>query len=49
MTKQVIFAIREDDIREGKELLAVILEHQISYFTDKEGLDGFLKHVSDSL
>ena len=48
MTKQVIFAIGEDDIGEGEEPLAVILERQISYFADEEGLDGLLKHLGDS-
>ena len=41
MTNQVIFAIGEDDVEEGEEPLAVILERRISYFADEEGLNGF--------
>jgi hypothetical protein len=48
MTKQVIFAVGEEDIGEGEEPLAVILERQISYFADEGGLDGILKHLGDS-
>ena len=48
MTKQIIFAVEEDDLEEGEEALAVILERQISYFADEEGLDAFLKYLGDS-
>jgi serine/threonine protein kinase len=30
------------------ELLSIVLEHQISYFADQEGLAGFLEHLGDS-
>ena len=46
--KRVIFAVDEKELAEGEELLAVVLERQISYFADKEGLDGVLKYLGDS-
>lgn len=48
MTKQVIFAVGDEDLEEGEEPLAVILERQISYFADEEGLNVFLKYLGDS-
>jgi serine/threonine protein kinase len=27
----------------------VVIERQISYFTDEDGLNGFLKHLGDNL
>lgn len=48
MTKQVIFAIEGEDLGEGEEPLAVVLERQISYFADEEGLNGLLMHLGDS-
>ena len=48
MTKRIIFAVDEEDLEEGEEPLAVILERQISYFADEEGLSAFLKYLGDS-
>jgi serine/threonine protein kinase len=48
MTKQIIFAIDEAELEEGEEPLAVILERQMSYFADEEGLNAFLKYLGDS-
>ncbi len=48
MTKQVIFAVEEEDLGGGEEPLAVILERQIFYFADKEGLNAFLKYLGNS-
>jgi hypothetical protein len=48
VTKQVIFAVEEEDLDEDEEPLAVILERQISYFADEEGLNGLLKHLGES-
>ena len=49
VTKRVIFAVAEEELEEGKvELLSIVLERQISYFADQEGLDGFLEHLGDS-
>jgi hypothetical protein len=46
--KRIIFAVDEEELAEGKELLAIILERQISYFTDEDGLDGLMKHLGRS-
>ncbi|KAG4442807.1 hypothetical protein IFR05_001688 [Cadophora sp. M221] len=48
VTKQVIFAVEREDLGEGEEPLAVVLERQISYFADEEGLNGLLSHLGDS-
>jgi len=48
ITKQVIFAVGEEDLEAGEEPLAVILERQISYFADEEGFHAMLKHLGDS-
>lgn len=48
MHKRVIFAVREDKLDEGVEPLAVVIERQISFFADEEGLSGFLKHLGDN-
>ncbi|MCJ1250871.1 hypothetical protein MMC30_008099 [Trapelia coarctata] len=46
--KRVIFAVDGKELADGEELLAVVLERQISYFADADGLDGLLKHLGDS-
>lgn len=46
--KRVIFAVGEEELAEGEEKLSVVLERQISYFADGDGLDGFLKHLGDN-
>lgn len=49
VTKRVIFAVADEELEGGKvELLSVVLEHQISYLADQEGLDGLLEHLGDS-
>jgi serine/threonine protein kinase len=48
MTKQIIFAVEEEDLEDGEEPLAVILERQISYFADEDGLNAFLNYLGDS-
>ncbi|KAN0115152.1 kinase-like protein [Hyaloscypha variabilis] len=49
MTRRIIFKVEEEDLEEGAvEPLAVILERQISYFADEEGLNAFLKYLGDS-
>lgn len=45
--KRVIFAIDDSELGED-EPLAVLLERQISYFADTDGLDGFLEYLGDS-
>lgn len=48
MFKLVIFAVDEDELAEDVELLSVVLERQISYFADQDGLNGLLTHLGDS-
>ncbi|KAH7391070.1 kinase-like domain-containing protein [Phaeosphaeria sp. MPI-PUGE-AT-0046c] len=46
--KRVIFAVGEEELEEGVEPLAVVIERQISYFADEDGLSGFLNHLGDN-
>jgi hypothetical protein len=46
--KRVIFAVGEEKLDEGVGPLAVVIERQISYFADEDGLSGFLKHIGDN-
>ncbi|MCJ1342295.1 hypothetical protein MMC31_000476 [Peltigera leucophlebia] len=46
--KRLIFAVDEEELADGEEPLAVVLERQISYFADKDGMNGLLKHLGDS-
>ncbi|TAQ88176.1 hypothetical protein B7494_g3490 [Chlorociboria aeruginascens] len=46
--KRVIFAVDKEKLAEGEEILAVVLERQISYFADEDGLNGLLQHLGDS-
>lgn len=48
MTKQVIFAVGDEELKEGEEKLAIVLERQLSYFSDLESLGGLLQHLGDS-
>lgn len=47
MTQLVIFAVDEPKLADGVDKLAVVLERQISYFADEDGLNGFLKYLGD--
>ncbi len=46
--KRVIFAVGKEELDEGEEALAVVLERQISYFADENGLNGLLEHLGHS-
>lgn len=46
--QRVIFAVGENELGDGEDVLAHVLERQISYFADKEGLAGLLKYLGDS-
>lgn len=48
MLKRVIFAVDENELGDEEDPLAIVLERQISYFADKDGLDGLLKYLGDS-
>ncbi|PYI08835.1 kinase-like protein [Aspergillus sclerotiicarbonarius CBS 121057] len=45
--KRVIFAVGDEELEEGVDPLAIVIERQISYFADEEGIDAFLKHLGD--
>lgn len=46
--KKVIFAVADGDLKEGEEKLAIVLERQLSYFSNLESLDGLFQHLGDS-
>ncbi|KUI66996.1 Cyclin-dependent kinase 6 [Cytospora mali] len=46
--KRVILYVGEEEIGEGEEVLAHVIERQISFFADKEGIMAFLKYLGDS-
>ncbi|KAH7381557.1 kinase-like domain-containing protein [Pyrenochaeta sp. MPI-SDFR-AT-0127] len=46
--KRVIFAVGEEELEEGVEPLAVVIERQISYFADEDGLSGFIKQLGNN-
>jgi hypothetical protein len=48
MLKRVIFAVDEEELAESEEPLSVVLDRQMSYFADEDGLNGLLKHLGDS-
>nr|POE78460.1 hypothetical protein CFP56_60692 [Quercus suber] len=43
----LIFAVDQSELPEGIDKLAVVIERQISYFGDTDGLDGFLHYIGD--
>ncbi|KAL8974223.1 MAG: hypothetical protein Q9197_001536 [Variospora fuerteventurae] len=47
MTKQVIFAVADEEVNEGEEKLSIVLERQLSYFSDLESLGGLLQHLGE--
>lgn len=48
MHKRVIFAVDKSELGEDEELLAHVLERQISYFADEAGIQAFLEHIRHS-
>ncbi|KAL2836438.1 kinase-like domain-containing protein [Aspergillus pseudodeflectus] len=46
--KRIILAVREEELGEGVDPLAIVIERQISYFADEDGLYGALKHPGDN-
>ncbi|KAF1816968.1 kinase-like protein [Eremomyces bilateralis CBS 781.70] len=48
LTKRVIFAVADEELKDGEDKLAVVLERQLSYFSDLESLDGLLQYLGDS-
>ncbi|OOF93083.1 hypothetical protein ASPCADRAFT_8030 [Aspergillus carbonarius ITEM 5010] len=48
MHKRVIFAVGDDELEEGVDPLAVVVERQVSYFADEDGLKGLLEYLRDN-
>ncbi|KAH2165950.1 hypothetical protein KXW37_005811, partial [Aspergillus fumigatus] len=48
MHRRVIFAVGDDELEDGVDRLAIVIERQISYFADLPGLDGFFKYLGDN-
>ncbi|KAM5453960.1 hypothetical protein MaudCBS49596_002585 [Microsporum audouinii] len=46
--KRVIFAVGEEELDDGIDPLSIIIERQISYFADDDGIDGLLKYLGDN-
>ncbi|OAL73020.1 serine/threonine protein kinase [Trichophyton violaceum] len=46
--KRVIFAVGEEELGERINPLSIILERQISYFANEDGIDGLVKYLGDS-
>ncbi|KAL9087402.1 MAG: hypothetical protein Q9165_006699 [Trypethelium subeluteriae] len=46
--KRVIFAIGEEELDEGVEPLAVVIERQMSYFADEDELSRFIQYLGDN-
>ncbi|KAL9119080.1 MAG: hypothetical protein Q9187_004366 [Circinaria calcarea] len=46
--QRVIFAVGDEELAEGEDRLSHVLERQISYFAEEDGLNGLLKHLGDS-
>lgn len=42
VTKRVIFAVADEELEEGEDKLAIVLERQLSYFSNIESLGGLL-------
>jgi hypothetical protein len=45
MTKRVIFAVDEEKVLEGTELLDIVLELHLSYFADSEDAIGLIEYL----
>lgn len=48
MTKQVVLAVDKAQLPERIEVLDVVLERQLSYFSDLEGLEELTRYLGDS-
>jgi hypothetical protein len=46
--KRIILAVNKEELGDGEEILSHVLERQISYFADEEGLEGLCKHLGDT-
>lgn len=46
--KRILFYVEEEELGEGEEALAHVLERQISYFAEEESLAEFLQYLGAS-
>ncbi|EFE35187.1 uncharacterized protein ARB_06144 [Trichophyton benhamiae CBS 112371] len=46
--KRVIFAVGEEELEERINPLSIIIERQISYFANEDGINGLVKYLGDS-
>jgi serine/threonine protein kinase len=44
-TKALIFRVSKEDLGKDEELLSIVLERQLPYFADLEGINGFLEYL----
>jgi serine/threonine protein kinase len=40
--------VDEEELPEGIEILDIVLERQLSYFSDLEGIEGLIQYLGDS-
>jgi serine/threonine protein kinase len=40
--------VTDEELGEGEDKLAIVIERQLSYFSDWESLQGLLQHLGDS-
>lgn len=48
MHRRVILAVSDDELEEGVNRLAIVIERQICYFAELDALDGFFKYLGDN-
>ncbi|KAF1850517.1 kinase-like protein [Cucurbitaria berberidis CBS 394.84] len=48
ITKRVILAVDEEKVSEEIEILDIVLERQLSYFSDLEGIAGLIRYLGGS-
>lgn len=48
ITKRVVLAVDEEEVPEGIEVLDIVLERQLCYFSDLEGIEGLIRYLGDS-
>ncbi|KAH9872956.1 hypothetical protein J1614_005351 [Plenodomus biglobosus] len=48
ITKCVILAVDEAEVPDGIEIEDIVLERQLSYFSDLEGIQGLIRYLGDS-
>lgn len=44
----MIFAVADEELKDGEDKLAIVLERQLSYFSDVDSLGGLLQYLGDN-